>query len=155
MLTLLAPSVLFVSILTVINTILEANGCIYAPFISMSVGSAVKLILSQIFVLSSLEIYGAPIGTGVSYLVSLFISVLFLRKKDSVKARDILIPFVFPVLNCTLAAFTTTSLGMIRAAEGIFNALPILRPIIFALLYAVLSFASGTVNRIKNSNRSN
>lgn len=77
LLCVLAPSILFSSILINVNTLLEAYGKVKAPLISMLFGSVAKIIVSYLVITrSELGIFGAPIGTVVSYGVALGISLI-------------------------------------------------------------------------------
>ena len=79
MLMLLSLGVCLLSALTVINTALESKGKIAATVISLLLGCAVKLCTSYLLIgRGSVGILGAPIGTVVSYVVSLMVSLLVL-----------------------------------------------------------------------------
>ncbi|MBQ8303117.1 MAG: polysaccharide biosynthesis protein [Clostridia bacterium] len=75
LLCLLAPSIIFSSLLLVTNTALEAQGKVKAPIYSMLVGAAFKVILSYFLIRNpEIGISGAPIGTVVSYATALIVS---------------------------------------------------------------------------------
>lgn len=77
LLCLLAPSVLLSSILININNYLEAHGRFRAPLISMTVGSFVKILASHFIITKSgIGIFGAPIGTVLSYGIALLVSLV-------------------------------------------------------------------------------
>ena len=79
MLCALSFGTLFLSLLNVFNTALEAKGRFYAPIISLSAVTATKLIFSYIFTAKTdLGYLGVPIGSTASYLVGLFISLIIL-----------------------------------------------------------------------------
>ena len=81
MLIAISLGVCFLSALTVINTALESQRKISATVISLLVGCAVKLTVSYTLIGNSeVGILGAPIGTVISYAVSLAISLLILEK---------------------------------------------------------------------------
>lgn len=83
MLVLIAPAILFSSLLLIVNTVLEAGGTVKAPLISMGVGSLMKIFVSYyIIVKTDLGIYGAPIGTVISYAVALLVSIIIYGKKE-------------------------------------------------------------------------
>lgn len=83
MLVLIAPAILFSSLLLIVNTVLEAGGTVKAPLISMAVGSIFKIFVSYyIIVKTDLGIYGAPIGTVVSYAVALLVSIIIYGKRE-------------------------------------------------------------------------
>ena len=77
LLFLIAPSILFSSVLLIINTILEAKGMVKAPLISMSIGGIIKIASSYFLIANTnLGILGAPVGTVLSYAAALFVSII-------------------------------------------------------------------------------
>ena len=76
----LSVGLCFLSTLTVINTALESKGKIYATVISLIFGCVVKLVASYALVgNSTIGVLGAPVGTVLSYIFSLAISLIFLE----------------------------------------------------------------------------
>ncbi len=81
LLCLLAPSIIFSSLLLITNTLLEARGKVKAPIYSMLVGAAFKIVISYFLIRNpEMGISGAPIGTVVSYAVALIVSSLLCIK---------------------------------------------------------------------------
>ncbi len=76
LLSLIAPAVVFLPLLTMLNTILESAGIPKFSLISMFVGAVVKLICGYIFI-GNIGISGAPLSTSISYFVSFIISFAF------------------------------------------------------------------------------
>ncbi len=76
-LSLLAPAVFFVGIVTVTGSILQAVGKQYLPVVSMLAGGAVKLAVSLISI-PCIGIAGAPIGTLCCYAVIAILNLCFL-----------------------------------------------------------------------------
>lgn len=80
MLVCLSFGLSLITALTVINTAIESQGRIALTVISLLFGSFVKLISSYILIGNDLlGILGAPLGTVLSYLISLIISVFALN----------------------------------------------------------------------------
>ena len=80
MLIALSFGLCFLTSLTVVNTALESERKISATVLSLLLGSAVKLAVSYVLIgNSNIGILGAPIGTVVSYGVSLSVSLLILE----------------------------------------------------------------------------
>lgn len=77
----LAPGILFYSLLSLTNTVLEANGRIKAAVFSLTVGAISKSLLG-VFIVNSEEIgaLGAPVSTTVSYFISAILSLIFYVK---------------------------------------------------------------------------
>ena len=82
LLIILSPSIIFASILSVVNSILESSGFVKAPMVSMLFGGFAKLIVSYFLIKNPLiGISGAPIGTVVSYSVALIVSLVIYEKR--------------------------------------------------------------------------
>lgn len=83
LLTLLAPSSLFVCILAITNSVLQGCGKEGKPVLSMLVGGAVKLI-SGAFLLRAYGISGAPVSTFLCYLTVTAMNLYFVAKYTGV-----------------------------------------------------------------------
>jgi stage V sporulation protein B len=82
LLTLLAPSILFVSLIYVSSAILQATGNEKLSIISALSGVTVKLVSSYILLgIPSIGIYGTPISTTLCYLVIIIFNFFFLVRK--------------------------------------------------------------------------
>lgn len=82
----LLPSVFFYSALLTVNSALEASGDVKAPMISVLLGSLVKLLFGLVFVRNpDVGILSAPIGTTLSYLTALIVSLIRLERKAAVR----------------------------------------------------------------------
>jgi stage V sporulation protein B len=90
-LSLLAPSVVFLPLLTIINTAHEARENFYSPIISTTIGVLCKLLFS-ILMVKSLGILAAPIGTGISYFVSLCLSFFAFGREYKFKILNLYLP---------------------------------------------------------------
>ena len=81
MLATLSLGICMMSVLTVVNTALESQRRISAAVFSLLLGAAVKLFVSYILIgRGDLGILGAPIGSVISYVVSLAVSLAFLER---------------------------------------------------------------------------
>ena len=79
MLTALSLGLCLLSALTVVNTALESRGKIFATVLSLLLGCVVKLFVSYMLLgNNSVGMLGAPIGTVISYAVSLAVSLFIL-----------------------------------------------------------------------------
>lgn len=82
LLTLLAPSILFVSLIYVSSAILQATGNEKLSIISALSGVTVKLVSSYVLLgIPEVGIYGTPISTTLCYLVIIIFNFFFLVKK--------------------------------------------------------------------------
>lgn len=140
LLTALAPGMIFMCFLTVINTSLEGMGSNKVPLLSLVIGSAFKIGISALLLQSdSYGMLGAPIGNTFSYLISFLISVTYLTviKKIKIKFINITVPIaVSTVISFTVSNFIT-NMACVKNIFGI-----ILKSIIFTAVYGIflLSF---------------
>lgn len=152
MLSLLSPSVALIALLTVINTSLEAKGGYTVPLISMSVGGVVKLLASSFFVgKTDLAIWGAPLGTAISYSVSILVSILIFRKSGG-RIVGLLREFLLSTFCAVIAALPVILIKdrVLLSERSPIQSLALL--FIYAFLYLLLSFLCGTISirRLKN-----
>ena len=95
MLAALSLGVCLLAILTVVNTALESRRRIHCAVFSLVLGCIVKLAASYLLIgRASLGILGAPLGTVLSYAVSLTVSVMLLER-SSVRARALRLSLAF------------------------------------------------------------
>ncbi len=78
LLSLLSPAVIFMPILTIINTVLESAAFPKLSLFSMLIGAAVKITCGY-FLIGKFGIVGAPLSTSLSYAVSMILSALFAK----------------------------------------------------------------------------
>ena len=129
MLIVLSLALCFICSLTVVNTALESQRKIGATVFSLLLGCAVKFLVSYVMIgADSVGILGAPIGTVVSYVVSLAVSLLFLER-SGIKTYAVLKVLVFYLVG--IASFypsykliystslLTTSFASMIAALGL------------------------------------
>ena len=80
MLIILSTGLSLFTVLTVVNTVLESSGRVIITVVSLLAGSAVKLVSGYMLIgNTSVGIIGAPLGTVISYFVSLIISLAALE----------------------------------------------------------------------------
>ncbi len=147
LLILIAPSMIFIPMLTMVNTTLEAGGHTKAPLIAMSLGAAVKLLSSYLLMGNSdFGISGAPLGSTLSYAISFIAAVVLMINYTGIKPRvfaSLYKPFVLSFVSVALSKFL-----YVHAAEGVFS--PVLL-FVFAcvaiILYLTLSAFCGIFSR--------
>lgn len=84
MLIILSIGLSLFTVLTVVNTVLESSGRVIITVVSLLAGSAVKLVSSYLLIgNTSVGIIGAPLGTVISYFVSLIISLAALETRGA------------------------------------------------------------------------
>lgn len=81
LLSVLAVSVFFSCLMTVTNAVLQAYGMERKPIVSMTVGAAVKMVLSYILIgIPQINIYGAPISTLACDVAVSAINIAYIKK---------------------------------------------------------------------------
>ena len=151
MLKCLSVGVVFLSLLMILNTALEAVGKAHLQMFSMFIGIFVKIPISYLLLGNDkYGILGAPIGTVASYAISFLFSYYFFQKY--IKMPRILLLYVLPCLNA--AAATALSLIVLNICNISFiNRLSCFVIIaIFGMLYLLFSILTGTLrlDRIKH-----
>ena len=143
MLTLLAPSVTMVALLTLINTVLEAKGGYVVPLLSMSVGGVAKIFASVILVgKPEVGLLGAPIGTLISYFVSITCSLVIYSSRLG-RVFSIIRPFLISGICAVIAIIPTIALKNLFLGENIFRSIVLL--VFYGGIYLILSFLSGSL----------
>lgn len=107
-LSLLAFSIIPVGMLSMTNAMLQAHKYERKPIISMLVGSVVKLAASYVLIgIPAINIYGAPIGTFLSYLSIVLVNFWFVKKYLCIRPRlgEILVRPVIAGMFCAGAAY--------------------------------------------------
>lgn len=108
LLSVLAPSIFFLGMLSVTNSFLQSHKFQNYPIISMAVGAGVKLLSSYLLIgTKGIEMYGAPIGTFLCYMTIMLMNFFFVAKKIGYKpsiTKIFLKPFVAGVI-CALSAY--------------------------------------------------
>ncbi len=99
----LAPAILLIGPLTVINTTHEAKGRVNVPVVSLLVGGAIKLLTSTLLIRTSVGLFAVPFGTCMSYLISLVISFFALRAEMRTPR----------VMSCTVVPLIASIVGAI------------------------------------------
>ena len=152
LLVLIMPAAVFMSVLLIVNTTLEAEGSVRAPILSMLIGSVLKVFISYFLISDSdVGISAAPIGTVVSYAVALSVSLGVAYKKHGIR---------FPIFKTHMVPYLNAGVTVICAkalyAKVAFGASATLSLLLCALLggiiYTILSFLSGaiSVKKVKN-----
>lgn len=77
LLSVLGIAVIFVSLLSVTNAILQAYGKMHIPVINMVIGGIIKVYINYEFI-PSLNIIGAPIATNICYFVIVVLNLIWI-----------------------------------------------------------------------------
>ena len=147
MLSILAIAIVFVALVSVTNSMLQAQRQENKTIISMALGSAVKLVGSYILIgIPALGRFGTPISTCLCYLTIVMINFYFLSKTTSV------IPAVKKTFFKPFIASAVTGLSAVlsyRAASiFIYEKIATLVAIVLAVvIYVVMLFALKTLTK--------
>lgn len=80
-LSILSCSILFVSLVLVTNSILQATGHEMIPVFHMLIGGGIKIITNYTLVgMPDINIVGAPIGTGICYIFIFTLNLIAIRR---------------------------------------------------------------------------
>lgn len=108
LLSLLAPSIFFLSMLSVTNSFLQSHKYQYYPIISMIAGALVKLVTSFVLIgIPNVEMKGAPIGTFLCYMTTMLLNFFFVARKIGYipSIRKVFVkPFICAVI-CAASAY--------------------------------------------------
>ena len=147
LLCILAPAITFSSLLVNVNTLLESHGRVRAPLISMLFGSGAKIVVSYLLITrSGLGVFGAPVGTVVSYGIALAVSLIIYGRelKESIPIFSTGVRsyvFAFLSVGCARALFDKTGRGGASLIGSIVFA---------ALIYLALSVLSALFKKEKS-----
>ncbi len=127
LLTLLAPTLIFLTGQTLVNTALESKGFYKAPIISMLLGTVPKVILSYFLISNpAVGISGAPIGTLVCYAVGFAVSSLVLFRCTDIRIpflRELIKPAVISAVSVLLTQIVKKLVNVRQTySEGVFIA---------------------------------
>ncbi len=140
LLTVLSPGVIFMALLLVCNTVIESRGNFKAPFISLTCGSIIKLIISFIMITNdNINIIAAPIGTILSYALGFFISYFYLFFKMKIKLRFFSNIFMSGAVSFFASAVSLYAQKYIKITESM-QIKTLIALVIFLSLYAVYVF---------------
>lgn len=152
LLSVLAPSMFFLAMLSVTNSFLQSHKYQVYPIISMLGGACVKLISSYFLIgTKGVEMYGAPIGTFLCYLTTMLLNFFFVAKKIGYIpniAKIFVKPFISAVL-CAVTAWGAYSLfSFILPSEGSMGkVITVLAVGVAAVAYLIAIFALKAITK--------
>ena len=147
LLTLLAPAVIFSSLLTITSSILQSFGYQIFPLVSMIAGIMVKITGNLVLIsIPQIGIKGAPISTLLAYITMASLNVLFVKKFVKHEFR-IIKTYIKPVLAGIIASMSTmasyTLIHTLMGDEwyGVLLSILITAVVYFVFLFIVKAFA--------------
>ena len=152
LLTLLAPAIFFVCLLSVTNALLQASGHERKPIISMIAGAAVKLVLTYILVgIPAIGMNGVPISNFFCYLTTSVFNIYFLVRYADVKLDygKMFIRPIFAGIMCAASAYAvyyfTSSFNYIVA---MFAGICVGAAVYFVLIFATKAISEDDIRLI-------
>ncbi len=142
LLTILAPSILFIALSNVSGALLQAMGKVKLPLISMSAGAIVKLI-SAWFLLKEYGIQGAPMSTFLCYFVITLMNLVMLAGQRVKISFGIFGIPLFAALCCGAVAIIGQGIWSTRL-DGL---AVVISAGMGALTYAILIVVMGGITR--------
>lgn len=119
----LAPGVLILGPLTVLNTAIEAAEKPTVVLISLGFGAAVKLLIGvALLKYTDAGVLAAPIGTSASYLASYTVARAYMKRISSIKLpviRSTVVPFLASVIATCATCFALKVLDFIESARAV------------------------------------
>ena len=85
-LSILSVAIIPVALVQVSNSILQAYGKVYKPVIHMIIGGIIKVLIN-FFCIPLLGIDGAPVGTGICYLVIAVLNIISIIKVSGIEFK--------------------------------------------------------------------
>ncbi|MGN1092911.1 MAG: polysaccharide biosynthesis C-terminal domain-containing protein, partial [Monoglobaceae bacterium] len=124
-LSIISFAIIPVAIVQVTNSILQAYGRVYVPVVNMIVGGAVKVLVNFLCI-PYLGIDGAPVGTGVCYLIIAILNIRAIIKTSGVKinwidfiARPLVAALIMSAVGYILSTFIPVGRFMCIVEIGI------------------------------------
>lgn len=145
LLSILSPSVTLIALLTLVNTALEAKGGYIVPLISMGIGGIAKIITSSLLVgRASFAIWGAPIGTSISYLVSILVSIVLYQSRIG-RIFSIIRGFLLSAICAVVSIVPILAIKnyFLYGKESVISSLILLS--FYGVIYLLLSFLLGSL----------
>ena len=113
LLSIVSIAVILNGLVLLLNAIMQAHGFVSLPVINMIVGGIVKVIVNFILVgIPEINIYGAPIGTVISFLVITVLDILCLNRtiKDPPNVLKLMVRPLLACLFMGMAAYSVDGL---------------------------------------------
>ncbi len=147
----LSIAVIFVSIVSVSNSVLQAFGKVYYPVFNMLIGGAVKVIMNYNLI-PVLGIDGAPVATNICYFVIAVLNLICIARlvKVKIKIGDLFIRPGCAALVMGAAAVLLSDLFIKILGQGRITTLFIIA--LAGIIYVIMIFLFGAVKEDDLSN---
>ena len=124
LLAILGPAAIFVCLVLVTNSMLQAYGFVNLPILTIFLGGVVKILANyNLVALPGVNIFGAPVGTLLCYAVALVLNLVILRRVVP-GCPSYLAVFAKPMLaSLVMGAAAWASYGLLSRAAGLIPAL--------------------------------
>lgn len=149
LLSVLGASVMFSSLITVTNSILQSYKKTVIPIISMAIGTAVKIILAYILIgIPEIGAYGAPLSTLACDLTVTAINMCIIEKKTPSGAETVAV-FIKPLAAsiCAMAVSAAVYVSMLNLLRMSDRAAFVVALTVTVFAYIAFAFAFGAIDR--------
>ena len=142
-LIILAPGILAMALLSLINTTLEGIGKTKIPLYSLIFGSVIKLCLTTVLISNgSLGILGAPLGTTISYFASFAFSAVYAAGFQGVRL-GVFKSLVSVLISSSAALISSAVLKRFLPPGSLFYIVDLaIFALVYVLIIAILNFSS-------------
>ena len=149
MLRLLCPAILFVSLVLVCNSLLQATGNVWIPVVNILFAGIVKVVVNWILVgIPSININGAAVGTTSCYFVYMSLNLFYVMKITKANPFRGLLKSLIAVAVMGVAAWGVYALGdaLLPGDGRIIVGVKLVAGIgVGAVVYGMLLLATGAI----------
>ncbi len=149
MLRLLCPAILFVSLVLVCNSLLQATGNVWIPVVNILFAGIVKVVVNWILVgIPSININGAAVGTTSCYFVYMSLNLFYVMKITKANPFRGLLKLLIAVAVMGVAAWGVYALGdaLLPGGGRIIVGVKLVAGIgVGAVVYGMLLLATGAI----------
>ncbi len=151
LLRLVCPSILFVSMVLVCNSLLQATGNVWIPVVNIFVAGVAKVAVNWILVgIPSVNINGAPIGTSVCYFIYMSLNLFYVIKITKANPLKGLLRIAVSVAVMGAVAWGVYWVGslLLTGTGRIETGIKLVAAIgVGALVYGMMLLAMGTITK--------
>ncbi|MEA4965991.1 MAG: polysaccharide biosynthesis protein [Oscillospiraceae bacterium] len=145
LLSILSVAVIFNGLVLLLNAIMQAHGFVTLPVVNMIVGGIVKVVINFILVgIPSINIYGAPIGTTICFLVITMLDVFCIKRVIRHPPR-ILHLMAKPLIASAFMGVSAYLVNRLAAAALSPKIACVLAILVAAAVYGIMALALGIV----------
>ncbi|MCI9626340.1 MAG: polysaccharide biosynthesis protein [Clostridia bacterium] len=151
LLRLVCPAILFVSMVLVCNSLLQATGNVWIPVVNIFIAGVAKIAVNWILIgIPSVNINGAPIGTSVCYFIYMSLNLFYVIKITKANPLKGLLRIAVSVAVMGAVAWGVYWVGslLLTGTGRIETGIKLVAAIgVGALVYGMMLLAMGTITK--------